>query len=200
MDQNSRERTDSTELNAFRFSSIMAAALTMSAAVAHLMELPAKMQNEPPLYVRLHRTLYPTFGKTAGPAEAVAVASTAALAWMTRRRDGRSSRLTVVAAGCLAAAHGVFWSVFQTAKEESRARRAALGRVVAAFQDIGESCRGNWRTSWFRLSGCIKLPNTLKLQTEAVEMSSRCRVAFASTRIFKLFRSRILMRRNPWLR
>jgi hypothetical protein len=44
----------------------MAVAMTMSAAVAHLMELRAKMQYEPPLYVRLHRTLYPTFGKTAG--------------------------------------------------------------------------------------------------------------------------------------
>ena len=90
MEQNSRERTDSTDLSAFRFSSILAVAMTMSAAVAHLMELPAKMHYEPPLYVRLHRTLYPTFGKTAGPAEAVAVASTAALCWMTRRQGRRS--------------------------------------------------------------------------------------------------------------
>jgi Domain of unknown function (DUF1772) len=72
----------------------------------------------PRLYVRLHRTLYPTFGKTAGPAEAVAVASTAALAWIARRQDRRSSRLTVAAAGCLAAAHGIFWSVVQPANIE----------------------------------------------------------------------------------
>jgi hypothetical protein len=80
IDQNSRKRVDSTALNACRFSLIMAAATTMSAAVAHLMELPAKMHYEPPLYVRLHRTLYPTFRKAARPAEAVAVASTSALA------------------------------------------------------------------------------------------------------------------------
>ena len=79
------------------------------------MNLPAKMQYEPPLYVRLHRTLYPTFGKAAGPAEAVAVASTAALAWMARRQEHPSSQLTFAAAGCLAAAHGVCWSVAQPA-------------------------------------------------------------------------------------
>jgi hypothetical protein len=82
------------------------------------MEMPAKMQYEPSLYVRLHRTLYPTFGKTAGPAEAVAVASTAALAWLERRQRRRSSRLTIAAAGCLAAAHGIFWSIVQPANVE----------------------------------------------------------------------------------
>src|SRR5881396_2238222 len=97
MDRNLRGPVDSTMLSACRFSSIMAVAMTMSAAVAHLMELPGKMQYEPPLYVRLHRTLYPTFGKTAGPAEAVAVASTAALAWLARRRRRRSSQLTLAA-------------------------------------------------------------------------------------------------------
>jgi hypothetical protein len=32
--------------------------------------LPAKMRYEPSLWVRLHRTLYPNFGRIAGPAEA----------------------------------------------------------------------------------------------------------------------------------
>src|SRR5437879_6425190 len=59
-----------------------------------------------------------TFGKTAGPAEAAAVASTAALAWMAQRQHRRSSRLTVAAAGCLAAAHAIFWSVVQPANVE----------------------------------------------------------------------------------
>jgi hypothetical protein len=63
------------------------------------MELPAKMRYNPALYVKLHRTLYPTFGKTAGFAEIVAVLTTTALAW----RDGR--RLTAGAAACLGAVH-----------------------------------------------------------------------------------------------
>jgi hypothetical protein len=53
----------------------MSTAATMTAAGAHLMELPAKMRYEPSLWVRLHRTLYPNFGRTAGPAEAAAVIS-----------------------------------------------------------------------------------------------------------------------------
>jgi hypothetical protein len=107
--------SNSTALNAWRFSAVMSTAMTMSAAVAHLMELPGKMEYEPPLYVRLHRTLYPTFGRTAGPAEAVAVATTGVLAWVVRRRHRRLSGLTGVAAGCLAAAHAIFWGVVQPA-------------------------------------------------------------------------------------
>jgi hypothetical protein len=105
-------------VNVCRFASIMSSAVTMSAALAHLMELPAKMKYEPSLYVRLHRTLYPTFGRAAGPAEACAVATTAALAWLDRTPRRRASRLTLAAAGCLAAAHGVFWSVVQPVNVE----------------------------------------------------------------------------------
>src|SRR5688500_1309740 len=108
----------STAQNASRFASIMSTAVTMSAAVAHLMELPGKMTYEPALYVRLHRTLYPTFGKAAGPAEACAVVTTAALAWLDRRQHRRSSPLTLAAAGCLAVAHGVFWTVVQPVNVE----------------------------------------------------------------------------------
>ena len=43
-------------LNLWRFS-VMTVAATMTAAVAHLMELPDKMRYEPSLWVRLHRTM-----------------------------------------------------------------------------------------------------------------------------------------------
>ena len=139
MDHNAREVADSTALKVCRFSSIMATAMTMSAAVAHLMELPAKMQYEPPLYVRLHRTLYPTFGKTAGPAEAIAVVSTAALAGIAGRQRERSSRLTVAAAGCLAVAHGIFWSVVQPVNAEMmRWPLDAIPRDWATLRDRWE--------------------------------------------------------------
>ena len=98
-------------LQAGRFVAIMATAMTMTACVAHVMELPAKMRYEPSLYVMLHRTLYPNFGRIAGPAEGLAVASTAALAWWCRIRRPRAFPLTAAAAGCLAAAHVIFWSV-----------------------------------------------------------------------------------------
>jgi len=129
---------DSTVLNLGRFSSIMSMAVTMSAAMAHLMEMPAKMQYEPSLYVRLHRTLYPTFGKTAGRAEAVAVASTAALAWMEQRQRRSSRRLTLAAAGSLAAAHGIFWAIVQPANVEMM-----QWRLEAIPRDWA-----NWRNRW----------------------------------------------------
>lgn len=105
------ESPAATALDAARFAAIMTTAIAMSASVAHLMELPPKMRYEPSLYVRLHRTLYVNFGRFAGPAESLAVVSTAALAWWTGRRRSEASSLTAAAAGCLAAAHGIFWSV-----------------------------------------------------------------------------------------
>jgi hypothetical protein len=94
-----------------RFSTIMSTALATTAAVAHLLELPAKRRYEPSLYVRLHRTLYWNFGRVAGPAEALAVLTTGALAWRLRRRSPRGFLPTAAAAGCLTAAHGTFWAV-----------------------------------------------------------------------------------------
>lgn len=101
---------EQTGLALLRFSSIMATAGSMSAAVAHLMEMPGKMEYEAPLYVRLHRTLYPTFGKTSGWAEIASVLTTAGLAWWTRRRRPAAFPATAAAAASLAAAHGVFWA------------------------------------------------------------------------------------------
>ena len=113
------ERKDAahTASNLWRFS-VMSTAGTMTAAVAHLMELPAKMRYEPSLWVRLHRTLYPTFGRTAGPAEAAAVISTSLLAWRARRERPETFRSTAVAAVCLGAAHALFWGVVQPVNVE----------------------------------------------------------------------------------
>ncbi len=94
----------------WRFSTIMSTAVSMSAAFAHLMELPSKMHYDPALYVRLHRTLYPNFGRVAGTAEILSVLSAGGLAWWARKRRSRTYPLTLAAAGSLAAAHGAFWA------------------------------------------------------------------------------------------
>jgi hypothetical protein len=73
-----------------------------------------------------------------GPAEAVAVASTAGLAWMAQRQRRRSSRLTVAAASCLAVAHGIFWSVVQPANIEMM--RWPLDAIRHDWT--------NWRNQW----------------------------------------------------
>lgn len=108
---------DSRVVQTWKFTSILSTAVTMSAAVGHAMELPAKMKYEPSLYVRLQRTLYPMFGRTAGYAEVLAVLSTGTLAWWTHQKRQPGSELTIVAAACLAAAHGVFWGLVAPANK-----------------------------------------------------------------------------------
>jgi hypothetical protein len=88
-------------LKPWRFLTIMLTAFALSAALAHLIELPGKMNYDAPLYVFLHRTLYPTFGRTAGWAEALALVSLVGLAWRVRRRPA-AFPLTVTAAVCQA--------------------------------------------------------------------------------------------------
>jgi hypothetical protein len=100
-----------TLLRVLRFSSIMSTAVAMTAAVAHLMELPAKRRYEPVLYVRLHRTLYWNFGRIAGPAESLAVLTTCVLAWWRRRQTPTAFSPTAAAAGGLTAAHAAFWAI-----------------------------------------------------------------------------------------
>lgn len=98
----------------WRFLTIMLVAVALSAALAHLMELPGKMTYDAGLYVMLHRTLYPTFGHTAGWAEGVALISVVALAWRVRKRRPAFA-LTAAAAACQVAAMAVFLAFVQPA-------------------------------------------------------------------------------------
>ena len=111
------ERRDANALaqNLWRFS-LISTATAMTAAAAHLLELPAKMRYEPALWVKLHRTLYSNFGRIAGPAEAAAVASTMLLAFSGRRRP--EAVHTARAAASLAAAHAIYWSLVQPVNVE----------------------------------------------------------------------------------
>ncbi len=80
------------------------------------MELPGKMQYDSRLYVMLHRTLYPTFGQTAGWAEGFALMSAIGLAWRVRKR-GAAFPLTATAAVCQVAAMAVFLVFVQPANQ-----------------------------------------------------------------------------------
>lgn len=101
-------------LKVWRFATFMLTAVAMAAAVGHLMELPAKMDYDASLYVMLHRTLYPNFGRIAGVAEILAVLAAVALAWRLRG-DRAACGPAVFAAACLVSAHIVFWVLVQPA-------------------------------------------------------------------------------------
>lgn len=101
-------------LKTWQFFTIMLTSVWMASALCHLMELPAKMTYDGPLYVKLHRTLYPMFGRTAGIAEVLAVIAVIGLAW--RVRDQPAYFLpTLISAILLVSAHAVFWILVQPA-------------------------------------------------------------------------------------
>jgi hypothetical protein len=101
-------------LKTLRFSTIMLTAFAVAAALAHLMELPGKISYDARLYVMLHRTLYPTFGQTAGWAEGLGLLSVLVLVWQVRKR-GAAFPLTVTAAVCQMAAMAIFLVFVQPA-------------------------------------------------------------------------------------
>lgn len=93
----------------WRFATLLSSAVSLTAALAHLLEMPSKMRYERDLYVRLHRTLYPNFGRYAGVAEILSLILSAGLAWSSR------SPAATTAAGCLAASHAIFWALVHPA-------------------------------------------------------------------------------------
>ena len=96
-------------LRIWRFLTVMLTALSMGAALAHLLELPAKVHYEPALWLRLLQTLYPpAFGTIGAFCEVGAVLAVLVLTLLVRRRRPAFA-WTVAAAVCLVATHAAFW-------------------------------------------------------------------------------------------
>jgi hypothetical protein len=97
------------KLRIWRLLTIMLAALSMGVALCHLMEMPAKLAYDGPMWLTLLQTLYPpTFGTVGAVFEVGAVVTTLVLVFLVRHRRPAFG-WTVVAALCLAAAHAAFW-------------------------------------------------------------------------------------------
>ena len=74
-------------IRTWRLAAILLTALSMGAALAHLLELPAKIALDGPTWVTLLNTLYPpAFGTVGATFEVLAVLSVTALAFLVRRR------------------------------------------------------------------------------------------------------------------
>jgi hypothetical protein len=86
----------------------MLTALSLSAAFAHLLEMPAKLTYDGALWVHLLQTLYPTFGRVSGVCEIGVVVATLVLTVAVRERP-RAVRWTLLAAACLVVTHATFW-------------------------------------------------------------------------------------------
>jgi hypothetical protein len=90
------------------FITIMLTALSMSAAFAHLLEMPAKLTYDGALWLNLLQTLYPTFGRVSGVCEIGAVVAVLVLV-VAIRNHRKAFGWTFLAASCLAATHAIFW-------------------------------------------------------------------------------------------
>jgi hypothetical protein len=96
-------------MRALRLLTIMLTALSMGAALCHLLEMPAKLTYDGTLWLTLLHTLYPpAFGTIGAAFEVGAVVSAVLLAVAVRRRRPAFG-WTLLGALCLVAAHAAFW-------------------------------------------------------------------------------------------
>jgi hypothetical protein len=90
-------------LKTWRFITIILTALLMGTAFCHVLEMPAKMKIDGPLWMTLQQTLYQAFATVGGPIEIGAIIAATVLAFLVRGKR-QAFYLTLVAAISLAAA------------------------------------------------------------------------------------------------
>jgi hypothetical protein len=95
-------------LRSWRWLTLMFVALSLAPALGHLLEMPAKMRYEGPLWLTISQTLYGAFGTVGGAFEAGAVITTVVLVLLVRRRHPAFG-WTLLAALCVLLAHAAFW-------------------------------------------------------------------------------------------
>jgi hypothetical protein len=96
-------------IRVWRLLAIMLTALSMGAALAHLLEMPAKLGYSGALWLTLLQTLYPpAFGTIGAAFEVGAVVAAVVLAFLVRQRRPAFA-WTLLGALCLVAAHAAFW-------------------------------------------------------------------------------------------
>lgn len=95
-------------VRAWRWLTIMLTALSLAPALAHLLEMPAKMTYDGPLWLKVQQTLYGAFGTFGGAFEVGALVTAVVLMILVRDRRPAFG-WTLVGAVCVVAAHAAFW-------------------------------------------------------------------------------------------
>jgi hypothetical protein len=95
-------------IKSWRFLTMMLTALSLAPALAHVLELPAKMTYEGALWLKVSQTLYATFGTVGAAFEVGALIAAVLLAIMVRSRKP-ALVWTIFGAACLIASHAAFW-------------------------------------------------------------------------------------------
>jgi hypothetical protein len=96
-------------LRSWRLAAILFTALSLAPALAHLLEMPAKLGYDGRLWLTLQQSLYgPGFGTVGAFCEVAAVVTTVALAIAVRNR-ATAFGWTILGALCVVTAHASFW-------------------------------------------------------------------------------------------
>jgi hypothetical protein len=82
------------------FAALLLTALGLVMGGAHLLELPVRIQYEPPFYMQVTSTLYRYYGLVGGPLQVLALLLCAVLTWRVRTRS--TFRSTLAGTLCLA--------------------------------------------------------------------------------------------------
>jgi hypothetical protein len=96
-------------MKAWRFLTLMLTALSMGMAFCHLLEMPAKLAYQGPLWLMLQQTLYGTFGTLGALLEVGAVVCSFVLTFLVRARHPALG-WTLVGAICLVGAQVAWWA------------------------------------------------------------------------------------------
>jgi hypothetical protein len=87
---------------------LLLSALLLGTTFAHVLEIPAKLKYDAPMWTHLQQTLYWAFAWIGGPVELAAIVASATVAFLLRG-NSTSFWLAASATGCLAFAFFVIW-------------------------------------------------------------------------------------------
>ena len=145
-----------------RFVATLLTALSAALAFGHLMEMPARLAWDAPLWIQTTVTgnLFRAFGTFGAAIEVGAVLATASLAFRLRG-TGRTFRYALVGALLMSAAHALFWPLVRPVNLEMAGwtpegfpwigrHGAPSGSTHMAPVPYSRSAR--WRHCWSRLS------------------------------------------------
>jgi hypothetical protein len=120
-------------LSAWRFITIILAALALTMESAHVLELPQKMQYDMQMYSAVNTTLYRYFAIVGGAYQVSSIVAAAVLAFLVRTR-WPSFGWTLAGAICLLLAFGIWLAVVAPVNSEvAEALRSAPESVPAVW-------------------------------------------------------------------
>jgi hypothetical protein len=123
-------------LRAWRFITLLLAALALTMESAHVLELPQKMQYDAQMYSAVNTTLYRYFAIVGGVYQVGSIVAAAVLTFLVHKRRP-SFGWTLAGALCLLLAFGIWLAVVAPVNGEvAEALRSAPGSVPAIWMQL----------------------------------------------------------------